>query len=1692
MCYRSKWRFGLWVVAVWFLSIVMLSRAARAEPLKVSEAERILNLVVEFDNLEGARPDRFKLDVRLELVRRVREALRKSGTLSKSAVENAPLWAGSATALLTDAERQKVDEARAKIASQAAAALDESTVELSWTFGQLRWHLRRELLARLATQPAFVTGASPQDLQDWADAAVAQWMRLQVDTAYLRAVAAQPEWLQQLLGEDRAKVQAWLAEIDPPAPQLPADASPEQARAQWSKFRERTLAADKTSLASEIRQEVVRLRQRLGVLHREASDVRELLHANAQRLFVDLPPEHGQNAPFLRLRLAWPDGNEQASRVGASAFLVWPRPPVQVQAAPGRGGPAALTVPATMPAVVSAADEVPLGISFRGLQIDKDGHLSLPPDAAPQINVNTAQLQSALRRFGLPEPVVLQNVRFVEPSLKTFTFDADVDLPVSEERLRVRVSIDPAQLVAEGGMARMLRQIKVTGGRSLVEHLQDEFIGRLKEQVASTGMLQVGGPDGVRAGELSASGDWSDGTLQITAKIRLGTDGPAWPVGLQLVRDNERWRVRPAPHVLPGEVIDWLRGRALAALAGALGSDMPRLDRLSRTVTLTKVVYDANENRVSGVLTVPVKVAPVNGTLSLPFSVDLRGNVSLSTGDALATLKASLNDLLNALIAEAQGAAGADLAASLNGKTLALPGMTVSVRDAVYEAPAKRYRAMFAATVAGTEFGVGPVYLLDFKIEGGAVTAPRLDLTDARITPDPAAMLSKALGVDSLPVRISQPRGNADGIQFSAELNIPELGQPLPLGEFSLGTKGTNWDRAALTAAIQSRAAELLKGKRFELPDVGPISDLAIDPAKGDIAFLPTFSLRVRGTMTLTEGVSLPVTVQIKPSFKVDVEDAVLTAVIDPLVKVLRSELLPPDLSGFTIENFKRIDPWARPYGVMFDASIDVLGMKVKVTQLKVTQAGLRLPDMVSVQLPGTYPIGTSGLVLVDPGVGLPLRKDVKRVDLLGNITVGSDGVDKVIKIAAEMQLFLPDLRLDLQGRTILFDKVPVFQVKGAASLKTGRMELESRTVGLIDRVVSVRGMAVLDAKQRLFSQAASIGIFGLKVADTDMLLKIDDKNVLFDMSGRADLVLVTAHAHVGGALPEISRFKADAHFKTEVAGFTLSGARIEVASAKAELGCEVIGIKLTVIVPGISQLTPGTVADAILSLLDFDFDLSALLKRDIVIDLRKPDGSPAGGGTVGQPEPHQPKQEPDAPPPPGGGLAHVDEAPAPSGGTPPPPPAPEGPKIPSEVYMYQGGDSALKFRPDPENPGMFIGEYVRGGAVVDQEHYPVSQQMMDRLKRVILIGREYFPKPDGALEPQRCTYGNQHPAVEMLIGLDQGEAKVYLLYLSAHRIEPLNMDDSPVQLIKPGPLNEFWNFITGGSQGKQALRPGDIRLLNEWARSKAVPQYQAFDYKSSRPFNLTELNAASGLALPDVRAYRYKRVDEHDVPVWRVGVSDPDVTFDVPVSSPLAPLMTSDLTSDHYKRLLAHILAARLKGENVEVVEADSGLGNVVLLLGDDRLVFFTSSGTNSISVRTPGAFNAMRRDSAAEGLWSKLRTELPKAPAGSALWVARVDQSWRTLTGTRVEENVLDWSLRLMELRNGAVGPATPRTKAADISGRYEQLLAEDQVIDPARPPKLDSPAARQWLIERLLEPVDEVQKHMSVSPTLLLKEN
>lgn len=1650
--------------------------------LTVNQAGEIISLVDQLGNLKVAKVDPFKLSVRIDLARRILDELKKTGAVRLEQVRDAPLWSGDATVILTEDEREKVDKARTKLkAGETTIEMQEAWVELSWTFSRLRWHLRCALHKMLEEKSNLILEASAQDRYDLVEKALQNWMKQERDAAMLRLYVAQPEWLAQLLEVDRAKIEGWLTQLDPPAPQLPQGATADQIRAAWSEFRKRALQVDETKFAENISNEVARLNEKLNILSHDATNARKLLKANAKRLFVDLPAEHGDQKPFLRMRLQWPNGEEQASMVSASAYMVWPHRTVEVQVSPKRqGGDVAFQPPSTMPSSAPTTEEVPLGVSFRKLHIDQDGRLSLPPSVEPLVNIDTPQLQAALHRFGMPEPVKIHNARFIEPSLKVFTLELEVELPSLDQRLWLKLRIDPMELVADGGMERMLRQIKLSKGLSVVEYLQQQLIEQLKTRLAKTHILDVGQAIGLRLSDLSANGDWSEGTLQITAMMQLGKEGPRWPVTIQIVRDGSRWRLNPAPHLIPGEVVDWLRVRTQTALASAIGIDANRFDILARTVSVDDVKYVPTEHRIVGTLTVPVSTPPVIQVLSLPFTADLEGDVSIATGDALELLKSSLKDTLEMLIANAQDSATAALVDHLNGSSLSLPGLSAKVQDAFYEPAQKRYRVKLLANISGTQFDVGPVYLLDFKLDNGAVINPRMDFSDATINPDPGVLLAKALGEDTLPIHVSQVRGSTDGVRFSAELRIEELGQPLPLGEFHMGIGGTAWNREALTKAVQKQVAELLKGNRLELPDVGPVSDLAVDPAKGDIAFTP-FTLRLRGTVNLGGTINLPVIVHIKPHTKVEVEDTALQAVKGPIEMLLHSEVLPKDLSDFRIENLKQIEPWARPYGVAFDVSVNLLGMTFKVTQLKVTQAGVRVPDMVRVQLAGMYPIGP--LVLLDPGIGLPMRNDVKRIDILGDITIGSDGVEKLIKVAAEMQLKLAEMQVDLNGRTILLENLPVFQTKGVASFKSGRMELENSTLGLIDRVVSVHGKAILDAPSREFTQDASIGIFGVKIANTRMRL-IAQKDLLFEVAGRADLVLVKGDAWVKGVLPETSRFKVDSDIKANVAGFELGSAHVGVEISKAELGCKVAGIKLTLIVPGISELTQGTVAEAIQSLFDFDFDLSALMRRDIVIDLRKPDGSPADGGSVGQSDPGQPKQDISS------GLtveSLLNQSTVASTSK-----EEKSTNIPSEVYMYQGGDSILRFKEYSKAPPLFVAEYFRNNVLVGQEHYPVSPEMMNRIKRIIVIGREEIRRHAGQNEPKLCRSENKHPIIELMIGLDRDEAKVYLLYLSRDQMEALDMSDSPVQLIKPGSLSEFWSFISDGSKGKKALRPGDIRLLNEWAKSKAIGTFSSFDFKSRNPVNLTDLSATSGLKLPDVRAYRYKLMDDQDNIVWRVAVSDPDVYYEAKASEPLSAVITSDLTSDHHKRLLAYILFAKLANENVEIIESRPDLNEVIFLFGHERLVLFSPDTATTVTLRSSyNDFRSMLRESETKELWQKLKETLKDFGNGSTLWIAKIDDTWRGLAGWGIEEGTGDWKLRLWELRNGQLGPTQPRMTAKAISERYRALINEDLIFDPNKPQDFDTSTNRQWLIDRLLEPLAQTQQRMSVSPTLVLKD-
>jgi hypothetical protein len=1136
--------------------------------------------------------------------------------------------------------------------------------------------------------------------------------------------------------------------------------------------------------------------------------------------------------PFFRAAVL----HEADGRFRARLFLCRPDP--RLEKTSDRKGPEGAKGP---DGPKSDLHEIDLGVTLLGAEIvDKRVKLA-PPGLGGDIKFDEKVIAQAIQELGWPQQLSISQARVtVNRDLSNVKIEFSTAVPGIGRTTKVAFEISPEKLAVDGDFKSVL-------SKELNEARKD-LISSANERPVS--LMTPFGP--VLLSNWDASPDWSNGSIRFQASLDCGAYG-VWSVPLEFRRTANGWSLHVSPNAVPGPILDKLvhevRERAFAGLDLSGLKDDARakadklkdvLERLKRNLAVQAAEFDPAKGTVSA--TVGWTDADLLAGIALPtagvtLNVSTR-KVDVDADKLQAILKAQISQLAKRLLDRLTGKLTQNLAASLKGKSLGFFGLEMRIVDVGEFEP-----SMGGVPVtAGISIGTKTLTIRNLWLKTNQPSDEwKLDLVTvdfSGVSTDPPvqdflkSVLGSAIDLSDSVVHISNVQTVKDGLKATVAVVIDALGGPLTLGEitFAAGKVGAKPDLAPILKQLGERLSKQFSSK-ITLPSVGPVRDLKPAVVLTD---LPKLRVVVGGNLYFEgfDKISLPFeNVQIFPS--IDVSKIQIR--IPPEIAKLLEELLPlPADSPVAVKNLKVKDDKA-PYGLIFDANISILSaFNTNLRGIALTQRGLDLPDRIGIQIPGFVPIGP--LAFVNPGVGIYLKEPFGKIDILGDLTIASPGIENVFAIKCSMTADLKKLQFRLTGSVILASFIPVFRVDGSLDLRVGRFDLDARTLPPIDKILDVRGSIHVDGPAKKATSSASLNVLGINLLTVNMLVDLNEKTLKFD--GRVNFLLGEASISVTLS-PDLSRMSASASLSFKVAGFEIAGATIDINPARTQLQFRILGFRITIIVATVSCLTPKIVLDVILSLFDFDIIgfFKALINRDVVVNLLpnkkgeesdKPpgDGDPLPPGANEEQRNDQAKapngQQPPAKAP--GNKPESDNredamptGPTPNGGWPRTPDAAKDNR-PAEVVAYQPAPAkeggSIVFQLD-EKTGKFV-EISKSadGKTVWESHFLIEKDVVDHLRNTVrpamIISATYAPLPAGARV--RCRNNYDHDWVPVYIMLEQDGYYLAGRYPGGTykklALDGLAVGDAPTP-------QSAWQQIT---DGKRPLSVGDLGLLADFA----------------------------------------------------------------------------------------------------------------------------------------------------------------------------------------------------------------------------------------------------------------------------------
>jgi len=678
-------------------------------------------------------------------------------------------------------------------------------------------------------------------------------------------------------------------------------------------------------------------------------------------------------------------------------------------------------------------------------------------------------------------------------------------------------------------------------------------------------------------------------------------------------------------------------------------------------------------------------------------------------------------------------------------------------------------------------------------------------------------------------------------------------------------------------------------------------------------------------------------------------------------------------------------------------------------------------------------------------------------------------------------------------------DAVPIFAVLGTTDFAHGQIENDAHTIGPIDKILSIRGHQTIDARNKLLRQDGRLALFGLEFARVPMEIQFAPGHVQLSAAATANIPFTSVSLHISGSLPYLRDAKGSAIVKADVGGFSLGDASLDVAWSRAQLQCKVLGCKLTIVTPAVNSLTPNVILEAIAKLFDFHFDLSALLKREIVINLvdsqgKKSEDSMGQGEPPPNGTPSEDNTNPNANNTPGGKTVGHNDGSYPDEGrlgaeqkrtdkndSPVTQIIRGGPTngAPSQVYTYREGKDIIHFVPDT-GPGPAKMEIVSSSGNTYFEHFEVSPVVRQHLHETIILDRFEVPSLDyeGNEKLEECVLGNQHDYIDVFITIrpQNGQIAIARMGRDGTVLEP-NMSTSPVSQITQGSKLQLWDWMTSDPKNPKRLEIGDIALLREWARAQMFQKFGGFGDVARQDTKQWQEN--EGVRFDQTEGYFFSRIDELYRKAACFQFRDSEMRIEANDQDWLYSALADRGQDAYLRRVVVNYAAAMAAGREVTpLYSSNKGLDRLILLLGplSDRpaeLLFLSRSPFSSTRhVRLNNLNDFPEALTGSSGLnieqtkFLQKLSDVLETTTMEEVWITSVAGAPRAIFASGLASD--DWKVLavLYESKKGDFDPTLPSSgiiPGATVAKNYSSL----DVAFGASPHELQSEANRRWFI-------------------------
>lgn len=1628
----------------------------------------------------------------------------------------------------------------------------------------------------------------PTELENWAGTwesyfeeeilvVLNEYIRYERRLSKLRLVLDQPGWVKELMGI--ADEKAIVALID----RLESLGDYERVIKQLGEKKADELQAE----IDRIREAAIPTKQDLRLLERHATEVAKWFKEHRQQVnqvlghvrkvlairHVDYPPDAiATGKPCIRLRVKGDSDINDLKGMNSSLTVgVYVCRPTKGTTAK-INDPTYTTGQEEQDDLGSAYEEIDLGVTISSIRVRDNGELYHVQGVRPTIQTDTEVMSKALYRLGLPEQIKVGNVTVTAPSLDDIRIKADVILPpfVSPvSGLNPNGFDSKIELTLKGG------ELEVEVGAGLgepllkkVDSLQASFDKQLRKIVeAHAG----GGADKPALGleRIRSLGRWRNGVFAYESTLRLNQLGPIelpeagvpWKTLFSARYIDKRWSYSLEKQSVPGPLVDAISDHFRETLLDPAiqtyqQSNLKEIaDELKKFVVLEAAVYDPGSKSISGkarfdtswlseaeIQQLGVELPPIEFTLSL---VDGKLSIKGFDIDELKErIKAAAEFLVKALQKRLKSEFDQALVASLPGKKIDLLGQTLKITSA--EVVDDAVSIDLEVTVNEEKFTVEDLRLIAFELDGEKVKGPKCDFRHVKIKPGLEKYVAGVLNFDQHYFEFGQVRYTLDGVRFTVSIVIDEIGMVIPCGEVTAGRDGISINQADLKKAFKNWVNTNLSS--MTIGDLGPVKNIKLNGDRTNL-FAKPIEIWLDGEMELSwligEDLGIPFSIQVAPNLgKPEIDKDKLAQVTADLIK----QILPEELfAASPIKKPRPLLPPGGPYGLQFDLEFTAWVFDVEDKGASLTTKGLDISPRISFRPIAMMPVPT-GFAIVNAGVVVELDK-ITNVGVVGDVTLGAAGIDKIIKTSASVTTSLGQKEkignFDIEGKLVLVEVLPLLQVDGSVKFQKGTIDVEARTTGLLDKLIQVRDQMHINAFEGLYKQGGSLGVLGIRLAETDIEIHAFDAKIM--ASAMVDLPIVSAMVLITVS-PNFSDFHAEAGFEAKIGSFTLAGAHLLATASLVDLNTTVLFLDVRILAPSIKTMTPDRILKALLGIFDFDLEslFSALSKGEITISFFDAQSGGEGTPSLGQGDPvpqdtnGSPSDQmppPDNAPPPDSQPANEDGEPQKDPPKPETPPAPL-PDVPSDppsrggeepsVQTYKPGDVSMLIVKDPDQSRFSQTTYVRRYVTERGTYYgwnALSKDVYDHYMRngnsprkdlMVIDGFWVRNATDEERELSKSRFGWSSWFREYHITLAQnGEVHAVGEYATAKpvKIEGIPMDDIGVKTEL-----SIWEFITG--QKKYRYTEGDIAIIRYYARSNldksfgSVASFNRIEEEQAKPKTIgTEtLTPLPGYIIRrnDVLRDEFHHFMPPDPKPYSVLTFQPREGKPVKLHSNWRLYkhagMGSDLT-DRPSNALLLISDSQQKGHALGYLYGKEDRPMLFL-----RVVGGTTPQTSIWCVDAKGQilppievidpelkhrridstyWSGAQGDAIGEAISSRITSE----DGWDDLAIVRREDGGHTLVfGAGIDSEQGDWKFELLTIASNGKVSSFGKTSGTKIEEKYGEWLQPQGGVEPVlrnSPHKdLKSGEARRWLIDQFIQPEEDTDKVWNVDPFLAFK--